>query len=331
MNVDFIRKIARQKGIGGLNLVENKLGFKNGTIKQWEKNCPTYEDLNKVAELFGMDIRYLYKGIDMYDGYTDSFVAFLDILGFKEYVMNNSFKYVDDLFKDVFRFSDLLLKSSSEYFTEEMLGTVTVNTISDSIVISVPKSTLRSLEILLLTVNTVVINILREYHLLCRGGIYEGYYHSEGHIAFGPALVQAYLLQENVAVNPRIIMPRHVFDVYLSMCDDKTLINDLWDLIQIEDDEEFFIADYIGFSIRRYSCDVERGIVPRVYAKSVFWSIKNLIEDELACNTNKRVRDKYIYFRNYYNSMLLKIKGEFLLPFECDPIFGDDKDRLFIS
>ena len=330
MNVDLIRKIARQKGIGSLTRVENQLGFVNGTIKQWENSSPSCEDLNKVAELLGTDIKYLYEGVDKYDGYSDSFVAFLDILGFKEYVMKNSYKYVDDLCKDILCFSNLLLKSPSKYFTKEMLDTVTVNIISDSIVISVPKSTRRSLEILLLTVNTIVINILREYHLLCRGGIYEGYYHSEENIAFGPALVQAYLLQENIAVNPRIIMPRHVYDVYCVTCHDKAMIEDLYDLIQIEADEEFFIADYIGFSLRRYAYDVVNGVIPQIYAKSLFWSIKNLVEDELACNTNKRVRDKYIYFRNYYNRMLLSIKRELSIPFECEPIFGRDKDRCYL-
>ena len=173
---------------------------------------------------------------------------------------------------------------------------------------------------------------MREYHLLCRGGIYEGFYYSEGNIAFGPALVQAYLLQENVAVNPRIIMPRHVYDVYRSMCDDKSLINDLCDLIQIEADEEFFIADYIGFSIRRCACDVVRGVMPQVYAKSLFWSIKNLIEDELACNTNKRVRDKYIYLRDYYNAQLDMLRHEadnmgISIPFEIRKVFGSDNGR----
>lgn len=327
MNVDFIRKIASDKGIGSLSEIERILDFANGTISRWENESPSCDDLNKVAKLLATDISYLYSGVDKYDGYTDSFVAFLDILGFKEYVMKNSFKYVNDLFIDIFRFSDLLLKSPSQYFTAKMLNTVTVNTISDSIVISVPKSTTHSLEILVLIVNTIVINILREYGLFCRGGIYEGYFHSDKNIAFGPALIQAYLLEENIAVYPRIVFPRHVYDTYYSLCADKEYIEHFSDLIQLEMSDELFIADYIGFSIRRSAHDVTAGVLSSNYAYSVFWNICNLVENELACSMNKRVKDKYIYFRNYYNKTLMEIKKQYKLPFECNPIFGEDKNR----
>lgn len=265
----------------------------------------------------------------MSESYTDSFVAFIDILGFKQFIMRKNFCTCDSLFKDIYRYADLLLKSPNKDFTADMLNSVTINIISDSIVISVPKSTKCSLEILLLIVNTVMFNILIKYKLLCRGGIYEGDFCSNGSTAFGPALVQAYLLEENIAVYPRVVFPRHVYDVYYSICDDEKMVGYLSDLMQLETDEELFIADYIGFAMRRCCGGVLKHTMPKEVAQDSFMSIVSLIEDELACGTDKRVREKYIYMRDYYNIQLeiLRATSKDPIPFYMRKVFGTDKGR----
>lgn len=325
MNIDLIRKIACNKGLGSLTKLESKLGFPVGTIPKWEKESPSCDDLNKVAKLLDVDISYLYNGVDMYGGYTDSFVAFLDILGFKDYVTRNSFQYVQDLFNDIVSFANLILNKPNNYFTEKMLKSVTVNIISDSIVISVPKNTERSLEILLTVINTVVFNILREYQLLLRGGISDGCFYADDHVAFGPALNSAYMLQENVALNPRIIFTRRIYDEYLLYCP-KDRIKDLYPLMKLETDEEFFICDYIGMALLDYSTEVILGITDVRKAYSVFWYINNFIEDELACRTDK-ARSKYLYFRDYYNRTVLDENKDHKISFEVKPIYGSDKNR----
>ena len=121
--------------------------------------------------------------------YTDSYVALLDILGFKEYTNKNGFSYVLNMLRDITKFAQMVLKSSNDIISEHMLNTVTLNIISDSIFISVPKSTERSLEILLLVVDHVVSLLTYKYEVLIRGGISEGDYYADSTLAFGPAFI----------------------------------------------------------------------------------------------------------------------------------------------
>lgn len=319
-----------------LTEIERACDFPKSSMRKWSENIPSINKVAKVAEFLNVSLDYLYYGIEKsyhdvgslekYSGYTDSFVAFIDILGFKNYILNNSFQYANDLFTDIKNFANQLLKSDNDVFTKEMLNTVTLNIISDSIVISIPKTTRYSLEILLLVINTIVFNILREYGLTCRGGISEGFFYSDNEVAYGPALVAAYNLENSVAVYPRIVFTREVYTVYCKLCDEDDLKN-LYDIKALETDDELYIADYIGFAIGRVACDVIEGRIPKRYAEALFEHIPNIIEDVLACNTDRKIREKYLYFRDYYNGCLKEITKSHTLPFNVDYIFGKDKGR----
>ena len=255
-------------------------------------------------------------------GYVDSFVAFIDILGFKNYIKSSDFKDVDDLFKSINFSLETILKHNNNIFKKEMLDTVTVNVISDSIVISVPKSTRLSLEILLIMVNTVTFNILCRHGLLCRGAIAEGKFYSEKNIAYGPAFVEAYMLESSIAIYPRIIFTRHTFDSYYKICTTHD-INGLNDLMELNVDDELFCANYIGYSLLRIDQEVMDSSITYDTANAIFYKIKNVIEDEIACKTDIRIREKYLYFRKYYNNEILNLKKMYMLSFKCDYIFGE--------
>lgn len=265
------------------------------------------------------------------NGYNNYFVAAIDILGFSQYVRTNSFDYVKDVFTDIKKFTNLVLNHPNENFTKEMLDTVTLNIISDTIVIAVPEDTYRSLEILLLIVDTFVFNLYREYRLPCRGGIAYGEFYSDGNIAFGKAFVDAHELECTLAVTPRIIYPRKVYDLYAAKMSDEEL-SDLDELKCLDADEELFFADYFGFAMLRCVFDVAHNRMDRRYAESLFEVICREIEYELCTRTDKRVRDKYIYMRDYYNDCLDKLRyvseqtGE-PIPFYIRKVFGRDKGR----
>lgn len=260
--------------------------------------------------------------------YKNCYVAAIDILGFSQYVRNNSFDYVRDIFLDIPRFTNLVLNYPNKTFTKEMLDSVTLNIISDTIVIAVPEETNRSLEILLLIVDTVVFNLYREYRLPCRGGIAYGEFYSEGNIAFGKAFVDAHELECLLAVNPRIIIPRSVYDVYAKS--GRNELSDLNDIMALEIGDELFIADYFGFAMRRCAFDVSANRIRREYAEALFETICREIEHELCVRTDKKVRDKYIYLRNYYNEQLDAFRHETYksktpIPFSIRKVFGKER------
>lgn len=255
--------------------------------------------------------------------YKDSFVAFIDILGFKNFILKENFEIVDAFFRNINGVCSTLKNYKNEFFTKEMMDTITINIISDSIIISVPKSTKFSLEILLIIVNTIAFKILFSHNLLCRGAISEGDFYSNDNIAYGPAFVNAYNLQEHVAIYPRIIFTRDIYDSYLKM-NGKESVATLSDLMTLDKDCELFFADYIKFSLLRMNNDSMHILSYNKEAEKICYKIKNFIEDEIACQTNPNIREKYIYFEKYYNNTILYLTemcGGII--YKCEPIFND--------
>lgn len=54
-----IRFLANDKGIGGIPVLENELGFGSSTISKWDKSAPSIDKLVKVADYFGVSLDYL--------------------------------------------------------------------------------------------------------------------------------------------------------------------------------------------------------------------------------------------------------------------------------
>lgn len=258
--------------------------------------------------------------------YTDSYVALLDILGFKEYTNKNGFSYVLNMLRDITKFAQMVLKSSNDIISEHMLNTVTLNIISDSIFISVPKSTERSLEILLLVVDHVVSLLTYKYEVLIRGGISEGDYYADSTLAFGPALVKAYTLESSLAVYPRIILTRETLETYTKNLT-IDIIEWLYELITLDADEQIFFADYIGFAFIKISDEVQKNRITIMDAENFFKKIKLFIEDELATRTEKQVREKYLYFRNYYNYTINYLTSKFGYSFPVELIFNEKSNN----
>ena len=129
--------------------------------------------------------------------YTTGYVAFIDILGFSTFVSKEeNGEKTDGLFSFINKFCYL-------FNTSKNLN-VEVSFFSDSIVISSKK--LKSLIVPILLAESYLQN---ELGLLFRGGIaYGKYYHKEG-VTFGPAVIEAYKL-ENIAVYSRILIHKEI-------------------------------------------------------------------------------------------------------------------------
>lgn len=131
--------------------------------------------------------------------YDEGYVAFIDILGFSNFVSKEeNVEKVNDLFKFVHNFSDL-------FNDEEKLG-VKVSFFSDSIVISA-----KLLDRLLAPILIAESFLIKNLHLLFRGGItYGKYYHHDG-VTFGPAVVDAYKIEKS-AYYSRIVFSDGIID-----------------------------------------------------------------------------------------------------------------------
>ena len=159
-----------------------------------------------------------------------SIVAFVDILGFSSMVK-----------------SDCESKNGKYYYFETLknlnertrkITDCNITQFSDSIIFSLPlnKENYQKL-----------ITILAEYQLqllynsiLCRGGIAYGKHYKEYDFMFSQALIEAYQLELNDAIYPRIVVSQNLIDFFKP--DIKSLEHVL------KENDGFWFVDYLGIA-----------------------------------------------------------------------------------
>lgn len=132
--------------------------------------------------------------------YQEAFVCYIDILGFKKLVKNAQDRF------SIKKIYDGLYFKGSPFWGDYDSSVTKVSEFSDHITISFlhccPE---RIYEIL-----GVVLN-LTDYGMMCRGAISHGHVCHNENVLFGPALIEAYDLESNVANFPRIIISDDVY------------------------------------------------------------------------------------------------------------------------
>jgi hypothetical protein len=162
--------------------------------------------------------------------YEDRLVAFLDILAWREKVNESekdetlipklggilfTTKLIADMRTDQRR---RILKSTTDPKDEErsIYGDVQFAQFSDSIIISTSANSSGMFQLLfeILNLNR---SLFYSNEFLLRGGITFGPMFHQGPIAFGPALTNAYDLEQKYAIYPRIILDRALETAFLSV------------------------------------------------------------------------------------------------------------------
>jgi len=136
--------------------------------------------------------------------YRDHYVAFLDILGFKEHLKRNSCETMYSIF-DVLRNKtrkQLNLNGVQIEAYEHIKYTI----LSDSIIVYIDASIDDAFATLIDVCSSLQKALAnRDEPILMRGGIAKGNLFYENDIIYGEGLVKAYLLESNLAKYPRII------------------------------------------------------------------------------------------------------------------------------
>lgn len=146
--------------------------------------------------------------------YKKRFVAYLDILGFKDLVFSNEQKDKEKLnkyFGIINSVIDYLKNINSKKAIESIV-------ISDSVILSVrqrseEKENIDILKNLFIAVGLIQKNLaLKDIWL--RGAISSGetYFNSEKRQIVGPAYINAYLLEKSLAISPRVIIDSRIIN-----------------------------------------------------------------------------------------------------------------------
>ncbi len=143
--------------------------------------------------------------------YINSYVAFLDMLGFKEACGKKTLSCSE--IKAIFNDIELLKMQYDGGFSgmvipADVRKNTTFTIMSDSIVISAPDNDDGLLFILYLC--SFIQNLLLKNKVLLRGGIARGEFFKCRSVMFGPALVEAYNIESSLAIYPRIVLAESI-------------------------------------------------------------------------------------------------------------------------
>lgn len=224
--------------------------------------------------------------------YVDSYVAFIDILGFKNIVREKTAQEIKLIYDEI-RMVDALFCGTDlpTSVPNEVSENLKMTILSDSIIISISKnidSAFFGLFVFCLFIQFKLIGL--KTPILTRGAISDGDYFrscdkdTDTTIIFGPSLVDAILLQEEVAIYPRIV----IRDALLSS--EKTkLSGDNYAIINTftrKSEDGYWFIDYLKF---------------RMMFSKRSNAIKEYIESQLIEQQVDRVRQKYQWLEEYYN------------------------------
>lgn len=243
------------------------------------------------------------------DEYRIRYVAFLDLLGFKNITNEQDCAFIKAFFNDIelikFSFDSPM---GTTVFGRDLVEDAEFTIMSDSIVIATENS-YAGLAYLLFLCSTIQSRLLTSptHPLLLRGGISCGNYYKLKNLSFGPAMTEAYLL-ENQANSPRVIIDpkiiekmvtdgvlgRKGIDRYLSDSDQFTTMIELF-LTTFGDD--FYFVDYFN------TMELLRLSQSKSLGNNLIENIQHTIQNGANIG-NERVRQKYTWLRSFYNEKM---------------------------
>ena len=241
-------------------------------------------------------IGFASKIMDEPHEYENSYVAFLDILGFKEMVCKKSSQEIKTIYDEIRMVTTLF--SDSDLYDEIIPRNIRENTkttfLSDSIIINIPSnitSAFYGLVVICLYIQNKLIGLKKPILIrgaICRGNCFR-YYDMETNalIIYGPCVNEAYKLQENLAIYPRIIIEDLLFDSEKKAFfgNDSAFLNTF---IRKSDDGYWFL-DYMKMRM--------------ILSEPRYETIKEFILSGLAQN-DERILQKFRWMKDYYNNSL---------------------------
>lgn len=199
-------------------------------------------------------------------------VAFIDLLGFSSMVSHDSeapkgtLKYIDALYE-----SHAETKGLKNEFPDLQLIQF-----SDSVILALPYSVENYV---------TMIRIIADYQygllskgILCRGGVSYGkhFYHDD--FLFSKGMIDAYALESNVAISPRVVVGRELIDLVGVLSNYNGI-----DVPMILEQDGLWFIDYLCSRCAHHTWN----------------SISAIVPSELSVSSS--IRNKQIWLIDYYN------------------------------
>ena len=227
--------------------------------------------------------------------YIKCYIAFLDILGFKEKIENRMCNEILDVFNDIKKpLNTAYIKEDGVFREIDSAKKVNFKCMSDSICMYIDAAEPDALLCLVTSCNIFQAKLLkRDEPVLVRGAIVLGDIYAKEDITFGPGMTKAYLLEENSAKFPRIIMTKETVLHGAQKASSPMLIERLWECVECDFDDYYVTLPVNTLLI----------LQPTDGGKDRCDKLMNHVGDVLSSSTNSSVREKYIYLKNKLESM----------------------------
>lgn len=215
--------------------------------------------------------------------YKECYIAYLDILGFKNIISNFLCDEVFEIFtKNLKKPMDGFSKNGKQVIN---MNDIRIKVMSDSVCFYVDAEIKNALVGLIATCLYFQVGLLRrEQPILLRGAITKGNLYSDENVIFGPGYVSAYLMEENNAKYPRIIMTKSLIDEAAILTEEEFM--DYIPRCVFCDFDELYTVDYLevfeGFDTSCNECPKLLG-----YLDSVLHS-----------TLDNSIRDKFLYVKH---------------------------------
>lgn len=220
--------------------------------------------------------------------YKECYVAFVDVLGFKNIIQNGNCDEIYSIFEDLFVTEQIELAFNDKKIS--IINQVKYMIMSDSIVMYIDSSLDDSLFALLYRCLYLQQQLLeRKIPILLRGGISKGelFVDEEKNIIFGKALTKAYFLENGIAKYPRIVFNRELLDTAIQH-NTTFAVKDWENLIISKDEDELFFVGYVGFFL---AVDKKNELL------TCLDNVLTYCQEQLDTLYDQSVREKYLWLK----------------------------------
>lgn len=255
----------------------------------------------------------------MNTNYEERIVCFLDLLAFKE-LIKSTMKDSEEVFertefiKSLFA---LMIKELKNDRLEVRLPngtsdkTVKVTHFSDSIVLSVSLNDESSMFYTIIGLQFFLLELLK-HKMLIRGGIVIGQLYHDSNTVFGPALNEAYNMENKTAKNPRVIIDLSVIDYYLQNFKIRHNAQDereyILNFLSVDTDGLAYV-DYFNVDFDQFDTD-EAGIFYMQYLRNI------IVQNIIGYDTIPSVKKKNTWMIHKFNRMLIDKNKEHKIKFQ---------------
>lgn len=231
--------------------------------------------------------------------YETRFVAFVDVLGFKELVLQSVNE--DKIFIQII--NSIYNPEATEKISRP--NNVNISNFSDSFILSCTES-LNHFSDLVYLVNILYLNMITN-GTLCRGGISLGsMYHCES-MAFGPAFLDAYRLENVVARYPRIVLGKsaleRIRELFASESGEDPHVLRKW--FRRDEDGVIYMDQFAEFYSGFSDQDPDEGTLYAAKSKEIGRHLSKMTSET---TENPSVFEKYKWMVNEFNRMVSKNK-----------------------